>query len=97
MIGYVTHHYSGSHELFEHIKEIVAEIQEDDWDNCYVCPVLAFPYICGCDDDVKNVMSVRLDLLSVCDQLIVVGKTIDTFMQAEIDFARLVGMEIFYV
>lgn len=97
MIGYVTQHFDGSAESYQAVRELLLEIQDDDWENCYVSPVLTFPCSPASPEDVKNLMAVRLDLLMVCDILIVNGSIIDDYMKAEIDFAKLVGMDVFYV
>ena len=97
MIGYVTQYFDGTPESLESVRELLFEIQDDDWDNCYVSPVLAFPYNPVTMEDEKNLLAVRLDLLMVCDMLIVNGDELDYYMRAEIDFAKLVGMDIYYV
>lgn len=95
MTIYITHSFNGSFDAYQKVRELVYEYQEEDWENCYVCPVLAFPYSAPNDQDIQRLLSIRLDLLSVCDLMIVASQP-DYFMSREIDFAKLIGMEIEY-
>ena len=98
MIYYVTHAYDGKADTCEKVRQILFDFQNDDWENCYVSPVLCFPYSSIKDGDGQklNLVPIRLDLLSVCDVLLVVGEP-DSDMKMEIDFAKSVGMETYYV
>lgn len=98
MIYYVTHAYDGRAETYEKVKQIVFDFQADDWENCYVSPILTFPYIGTKDESgvAINFVPVRLDLLTVCDVLLVASKP-DEAVKMEIEFAKSVGMEIYYV
>lgn len=98
MIYYVTHAYDGKPETYEKVKQIVFDFQSDDWENCYVSPILTFPYI-GTKDETGeplNLVPVRLDLLTVCDVLLVASEP-DDAVKMEIEFAKSVGMETYYV
>ena len=94
MIYYLTHAYDGKKDTFDKVRQLVIDFQEDDWENCYVCPILAFPH---CDsDEADNLNAIRLDLLSVCDVLIVADEP-DDHVKVEVEFAKSVGMETYYV
>ena len=93
MLYYVAHSYDGTKECYERVKELVQDMQVDDWENCYLCPVLAFPFA---DCDADKMAAIKLDLLSVCDIMLVVSERTKD-LQAEIDFAGLIGMEIYDV
>lgn len=88
MIIYVAH--SGNDDEVAHT---INNLQINDLLNCYVSPSFAFSYLKNeqiCKDAVNELF---LDLLSVADRLIVVGKSTDE-IKMMIDFAKLVKMEV---
>ena len=62
-------------------------------ENTYICPLLALSHLeydeVGYDDEIN----LCIDLLSECDRLIVASE-ISKGVQLEIDFAKLVKMEV---
>ena len=90
---YVAHRFGGDTTNIERAKKITHDLQVTDLENCYICPLLAFSHLdygeIGCEQE----MEICLDLLSVCDYLIVASNVSDG-VQKEIDFARMVGMEV---
>ena len=90
---YVSHRFGGDPSNIERAKKITHDLQVSDLDNCYICPLLAFSHLdygeIGCEQE----MEICLDLLSVCDVLIVASDVSDG-VQKEIDFARMVGMKV---
>ena len=93
MIYYVSHCYGGDIANYERAKQITHDLQTNDLENAYICPLLAFSHFgyneIGCDDE----MALCVDLLSVSDALIV-ASDISKGVQKEIDFAQMVGMEV---
>lgn len=93
MIVYVAHKYSGDVANLEKAKKITRDLQKKDLANCYICPLLTFSCFeygeIGYDDE----MELCLDLLSVCDRLIV-ASDVSKGVQMEIDFAKLIKMEV---
>lgn len=89
---YVAHAYDGDKGKYNRAKRITRELQECDPSNCFLCPLIVFRHIGGdlADD---NTMELRLDVLQVCDKLVVASQ-MDTAVQTEVDFANLVGMEV---
>ena len=77
----------------ERAKKITHDLQVNDPENCYICPLMAFSYLeyneMGHDEE----MALCIDLLSVSDILIVASDVSDG-VKEEIDFARMVGMEV---
>lgn len=71
------------------IVKYLREKQSLDESNTYISPLLAFSFCAELD------MENCIDLLSICDKLVVVGD-LDERMQGEVDFANLVEMEIDY-
>ena len=90
---YVSHRYGGDPANMERAKKITHDLQVNDPENCYICPLLAFSHLgyneMGYDEEIE----LCIDLLSVADVLIV-ASDVSKGVQKEIDFARLVGMEV---
>ncbi len=93
MIFYVAHAYSGDKTNIEKAKKITHDLQVKDLANCYICPLLALSHLEYDEIGYDAEMELRLDLLSVCDRLIVASE-ISKKVQMEIDFAKLVKMEV---
>ena len=95
-IYYVAHRYGGDINNLERAKKITHDLQVADLANTYICPLLTFSHLqygeIGYDAEMENC----LDLLSVCDKLIV-ASDISKGVAKEIDFANLVNMEVEYL
>ena len=93
MMYYISHRYQGKPENMERAKQITHDLQVADPGNCYICPLTAFSHLkygeIGYDEEIE----LCLDLLSLCDTLII-ASDISKGVQKEIDFARMVGMEV---
>ena len=93
MLIYVAHKFSGDKNNIEKARKITHDLQVKDVANCYICPLLAFSDLeygeMGYDDE----MELCLDLLTCADRLIVASE-ISRGVQREIDFAKLVKMEV---
>ena len=94
MIIYVSHIFLGKPENLERAKKITHDLQVADLENTYICPLLALSHLeyneVGYDDEIN----LCIDLLSECDRLIVASEIISKGVQLEIDFAKLVNMEV---
>lgn len=92
-ICYVSHRFGGDTANMERAKKITHDLQIENPEHCFICPILAFSHLeygeIGYDDEIE----LCLDLLSLCDALIVASDVSDG-VQKEIDFARMVGMEV---
>ena len=86
--------YLSTSFYIETAKEAVEQFQVDDMENCYLCPVLVFSGLKNLSE--KEKMPLRLDLLSVCDEIIFLGDLNDE-MKQELEFARLVNMEVSFI
>ena len=90
---YVSHKFGGDPANMERAKKITHDLQIENPAHCFICPLLAFSHLqygeIGYDDEIE----LCLDLLSLCDTLIV-ASDISKGVQKEIDFARMVGMEV---
>ena len=94
-IYYVAHKYGANPENFERAKKITHDLQVADLENTYICPLLTFSHLQYGEIGYEAEMENCLDLLSVCDKLIVASDFLTSKgVQKELDFANLVGMEV---
>lgn len=93
MIIYVSHVFGGDMANVERAKKITHDLQIKDQDNCYICPLTAFSHLDYGEIGYDNEMDLCVDLLSVCD-LLIVASEISKGVRKEIDFAKLVNMEV---
>ena len=89
---YVSHKFGGDPANMERAKKITHDLQVNDTENCYICPLTAFSHLGYNEMGYDEEMALCIDLLSVSDVLIV-ASDVSQGVQKEIDFARLVGME----
>ena len=92
-VFYVSHSFGGKPANLERAKQITHDLQVNDPENCYICPLLAFSHLGYNEMGYDEEMELCIDLLSVADVLIV-ASDVSKGVQKEIDFARLVGMEV---
>lgn len=92
-ICYVSHRYGGDPANMERAKIITHDLQLNDPENCYICPLLAFSHLVYNEMGYDEEMELCIDLLSVADVLIV-ASDVSKGVQKEIDFAKMVGMEV---
>ena len=90
---YVSHKFGGDPANMERAKKITHDLQVNDQENCYICPLIAFSHLGYNEIGHDEEMALCIDLLSVSDILIVASDVSDG-VQKEIDFASMVGMEV---
>ena len=90
---YVAHRFGGDPANIERAKKITHDLQVADLDNCYICPLLTFSHLKYGEIGYDEELELCIDILSVADVLIVASDISDG-VQKEIDFARMVGMEV---
>ena len=90
---YVSHRFGGDPANMERAKKITHDLQVNDPENCYICPLMAFSHLGYNEIGYDEEMEICIDLLSVSDVLIVASEP-SKGVQKEIDFARMVGMEV---
>ena len=95
-IYYVAHKFGANIENIERAKKITHDLQVKDLENTYICPLIAFSHLQYDEIGYDNELEACIDLLSVCDKLIVASDT-SKGVAREIDFANLVGMEVEYL
>ena len=96
MLFYIAHKHGGKSENIERARQITHDLQVKDLDNSYICPLLLFSHLRYGEIGYDAEMELCLDILSVCDKLIV-ASDITKGVAKEIDFANLVGMEVEYL
>ena len=90
---YVSHKFGGDPANMERAKKITHDLQVNDPENCYICPLMALSHLAYNEIGYDEEMALCIDLLSVSDVLIVASDVSDG-VQKEIDFAKMVGMEV---
>ena len=93
MLIYIAHKFSGDKTNIEKAKKITYDLQSKDLANCYLCSSFIFPHLEYSDIDFDTKMELHLDILQNCEKMIIMGE-IDEYVRAEIDFAKLVKMEV---
>ena len=96
MMYYVAHAHGGKPENLERAKKITHDLQVNDLENTYICPLMLFSHLRYGEVGYDAEMELCLDILSNCDKLIV-ASDITKGVAKEIDFANLVGMEVEYL
>lgn len=93
MLVYVAHKHGGNPQNMERAKQITHDLQVNDLENSYICPLLLFSHLRYGEIGYDAEMELCLDILQNCDKLIVASK-ISKGVAREVDFANLVGMEV---
>lgn len=93
---YVGHAYGGKIENLERAKKITHDLQVNDLENCYICPLLAFSHIGYNEIGYEEEMALCEDLLTICDKLIV-ASDLSEGVEREITLAEKCNMEIEYL
>lgn len=96
MTIYVSHAYGGKIENLERAKKITHDLQVNDLENCYICPLLAFSHLVYGEVGYEQEMDLCEDLLVLCDKLIV-ASDLSNGVEREITLAEKCNMEIEYL
>jgi hypothetical protein len=96
MTIYVSHCYGGKIENLERAKKITHDLQVNDLENCYICPLLAFSHLGYNEIGYEEEMALCEDLLTICDKLIV-ASDLSEGVEREITLAEKCNMEIEYL
>ena len=90
---YIPHKYQGDKSNIERVGKIAKKLQTEHPEHAYFSPLHAFSFLEYNDMAYDDFMEVCYDFLSACDVLIVASE-ISKGVQMEIDFAKLVKMEV---
>ena len=96
MLIYVSHKHGGNPQNMERARQITHDLQVNDLENSYICPLLLFSHLRYGEIGYDAEMELCLDILQSCDKLIV-ASDLSKGVCKEIDFANLVGMEVEYL
>lgn len=84
---YVAHAYGGDPENIEKARKITHDLQINDLENCYICPLMAFSHLRYNEIGYEEEIALCLDILQICDKIIVASE-ISTGVKLEIDLAK---------
>ena len=87
MLVYVAHRYGGDPANIERAKKITHDLQVADFDNCYICPLLAFSHLKHGEIPYENEIALCFDVLQMCDKLIVASE-VSQGVKLEIELAE---------
>lgn len=93
---YVSHAYGGKTENLERARKITHDLQVNDLENCYICPLLAFSHLGYNEIGYEEEVQLCEDLLVLCDKL-VVASDLSSGVDREITLAEKCNMEIEYL
>lgn len=96
MTIYVSHCFGGDAKNVERARKITHDLQVNDLKNCYICPLMAFSHLEYGEIGYDAEMELCLDLLTVCDKLIVASE-LSKGVEIEIELAEKCDMEIEYL
>ena len=97
MLVYVSHKYQGKEINLQKAKQITHALQINDLENVYICPLLTLSHMAYNEIGYDEEMALRIDILSVCDKMIVASDDTSKDTKEEIEFAEMVGMEVEYL
>ena len=63
-VFYVSHSFGGKPANLERAKQITHDLQVNDPENCYICPLIAFSYLGYNEIGYDEEMELCIDLLS---------------------------------
>ena len=96
ILVYIAHRYGGDMNNLERAKKITHDLQANDLENCYICPLLAFSHLAYGEIGYEEEMQLCEDLLILCDKLIV-ASDLSEGVEREITLAEKCNMEIEYL
>ena len=74
-------------------SKIVLQLQVENPTHCFIPASIAFEHLYNGDFSQDEIFDIEADLLMNCDQLLIVSE-LSPIMRRQIDFARMVGMEV---
>lgn len=95
MLIYVSHKYGNNEENKQIIENIIKKLQLKDTNNTYVSPIHTFGFMYS-DVDYDIGIKMCLDLLSVCQKLIVASE-LSKGVELEINYAKKNKIPIEYL
>ena len=85
--------HSQTEDGFNRASKIILQLQHENPAHCFIPASIAFAHLYNGDFSQDEIFDIECDLLCNCDQILIVSN-ISPIIQREIDFARMVGMEV---
>lgn len=96
MVIYVAHEYGGKADNYRHANAVIKNLQKNDLENTYICPIQTFSYLGYKEIGYDEEMALCEDLLMLCDKLLVASNISDG-VEREIKLAELCKIPIEYL
>lgn len=77
-------------------QKIVLQLQYENPTHCFIPAAIAFEHLYNGDFSQDDIFDIEADLLMNCDQMLIVSD-ISPIMRRQIDYCRMVGMEVVYL
>ena len=74
-------------------SKIVLQLQFENPTHCFIPAALTFEHLYNGDFSQDDIFDIEADLLMNCDQMLIVSD-ISPIMRRQIDYCRMVGMEV---
>ena len=74
-------------------QKLVLQLQNANPAHCFIPAAIAFEHLYNGDFSQDDIFNIEADLLMNCDQMLIVSD-ISPIMQRQIDYCRMVGMEV---
>ena len=74
-------------------QKIVLQLQYENPTHCFIPAAIACEHLYNGDFSQDEIFDIECDLICNCDQLLI-ASDISPIMRRQIDFARMVGMEV---
>ena len=74
-------------------QKIVLQLQMENPTHCFIPAAIAFEHLYNGDFSQEDIFDIEADLLMNCDQMLI-ASDISPIMQRQIDYCRMVGMEV---
>ena len=74
-------------------QKIVLQLQVENPTHCFIPASIAFEHLYNGDFSQDDIFDIEADLLMNCDQMLIVSD-ISPIMRRQIDYCRMVGMEV---
>ena len=74
-------------------SKIILQLQVENPAHCFIPAAIAFEHLYNRDFSQDDIFDIEADLLMNCDQMLIVSD-ISPIMQRQIDYCRMVGMEV---
>ena len=96
MLYYVAHKYGGDPLNVEKAKKITRNLQMNDLENCYICPLSMFSHINYNEIGYEQELQLCFDVLTRCDVLLVASE-ISNGVKQEMEVAEKHNIKVVHL